>query len=90
MRRAALLLACSLGACSLPSSDAYVADYHEDGSEPVGSARSALSDTDPVSAAVTDTGCSTTIVKKLSRVITTGDRIGTPPRCWRPSINAVS
>lgn len=64
LRRAMPVLFGLAVACSV--SERAVRDHHEDGNEQVGTTRSALSPSDPVSAAVTDSACTTTLVKALA------------------------
>jgi hypothetical protein len=78
LRRVALVVASCAAACSLSSAEPSTPDYHEDGSEPLGAARSSLEEGDPVSAAVLDKSCTTAVVKGLSTQLV--DQI----QCLRP------
>ncbi|MDF2694694.1 MAG: N-acetylmuramoyl-L-alanine amidase [Labilithrix sp.] len=77
LRRLAPLVVAVAAACVARGSDEGAPDYHEHGGEKLGTTQSALSDTDPVSAAV-DASCTTSAVKGLSTQLI--DEI----QCMRP------
>jgi D-alanyl-D-alanine carboxypeptidase len=64
LRRFAFAAVAFCAACALPGPE-LSRDHHDDGSEPLGTTASALSDSDPVSSAV-DESCTTSVVKGLS------------------------
>src|SRR5262245_10971409 len=66
LRRLGLVALTLVAACTGPSFERRERDHHEDGRELVGTARSALEGEDPLSVALVDGGCTTSVLNGLS------------------------